>query len=148
VRISQNELGKAVPWLSGQSAQRVAVVQPEQAGIRVVTEQEVERAIAALGDRPTADRLEYAMFLSTRWPIEFKYEQQDTRYSFTLPEGARDAGLLPEEGGKVVVVAWGSLFEIWRAELWLKRFSPRLLTIEKVLDDLEEAPPEGEPSSP
>jgi hypothetical protein len=142
VRISFSELGKAVPWLTGETVERIAVVQPEQAGIRVVTPAEVERAIAALGgDHADEARLDYAMFLGSRWPIEFRAEKRDYRYSFTLPEGARMHGLLPGAGGKVVVLSWGSIFEVWQEDKWLPRFKARMLTVGQVIDDLEESPP-------
>ncbi len=71
-----------------------------------------------------------------RWPLAFTFEPQAKRYTLTLPEGARQFGLLPGPEEKVVVFISGSIFEIWTRDHWLKNLTSQALTVENILKDI------------
>lgn len=143
VRLSAEELAGLVPWLPGETIERVALPGP-RGGVIVTLPETIAEALAGLGPRDLREedagtrRADYARFLGMRWPLAFTFEPKGNRYTITLPEGARQFGLLPGPEGSVVVFVSGTIFEIWDKEQWLGYLQASLrLTIGTILEDLE-----------
>jgi hypothetical protein len=144
IRISREDLEGLVPWLSGETVERVAVLGP-RGGITVTSPEAVTEALTRLGPDDLGEesagtrRGDYARFLGMRWPLAFTFESQGkgNRYTITLPEGARRLGLLPGPEGEVVVFISGSIFEIWDKDQWLTNVKAQGLTVGQILEGLE-----------
>ena len=145
IRLTGEELKDLVPWLSGETVERVAVPGP-RGGIIVTTVDVLGQALALLEPENLQEesaggrRGDYARFLGMRWPLTFAFEPRGKggRYTITLPEGARRFGLLPGPEGEVVVFISGMIFEIWDRDDWLKHHKTQALTVDHILRDLEE----------
>lgn len=143
LRLPGEELVRLVPWLTGETVERVALPGP-RGGVLVTAPQAIDEALARLGpdelreeDAPTR-RVDYARFLGMRWLLTFTFEQRGNRYTVTLPEGARQFGLLPGPEARVVIFVAGEIFEIWDREDWLRHLrSSQSFTVGGILEDLE-----------
>ena len=143
LRLPGEELTRLVPWLKGETVERVALPGP-RGGVLVTALEAVDDAIAQLGPDDLREedagtkRADYARFLGMRWPLTFTFEPRGKRYSVTLPEGARQFDLLPGPEGRVVVFIAGEIFEIWDREEWLRHLrSSQVFTVGSILKDLE-----------
>jgi hypothetical protein len=122
VRISESELAGRASWLKGETVAAIAVL-GHPGGISVSPREAVDKLVTQLGlaDLPeNAGRrlVDYARFVGTQWPIQINFERSAKRYTVYLPAEAKDQGLLPGVGGRVVVFATGMVFEIWEEGKW------------------------------
>lgn len=141
LRLNGEELEGLVPWLCGETVERVAVPGP-RGGVIVVSPEAIADVLARLGpgdlqeDDAGSRRSDYARFLGMRWPLAFSFEPQAKRYTLTLPEGARQIGLLPGPEGKVVIFISGLIFEIWARDHWLENIKAQALTLSNIIEEL------------
>lgn len=140
IRLSREEVEGLVPWLAGQTVERVGLPGP-RGGVVLLDSEAVAEALAALDPASlteataSTERGDFARFLGMRWPIVFSFEPlgKGNRYSVTLPEGARRMGLLPGLDEEVVVFLSGSIFEIWDKSQWLEYVRSHIQIIGAVL---------------
>lgn len=141
LRLNAEELEGLVPWIRGETVERIAAPGP-RGGVIVVSPEAITGALARLelGELKEDDaggrHSDYARFLGMRWPLTFTFEPQAKRYTITLPEGARQLGLLPGSESKVVVFISGSVFEIWTRDHWLENLRVQALTVGKILEEI------------
>jgi hypothetical protein len=140
---ADDELRTYLPWLTNDAGpvDRVALRGP-YGGITIEDPATVRAALDALqagsltaGDAGTKQG-RYARALALRWPISF----EKGRWRFTLPEEARNLGLVPSKGERAVLFVSGAIFEVWRLDRWLDHphrvAADDVLTVEAILRDL------------
>lgn len=151
LRLTDKELwgGQLVPWLVGETVQRVGVVS-RRGGILVLDPAEVDSAVHRLresGDLSLREagtrRADAARYLGTRWLLTFKFELKrsgQASYTVALPSGARKLGILPSHGETGIVFASGSLFELWHGDAWTAYLASLGFSVEQILetDDLNQ----------
>jgi len=99
------------------------------------------QVVPASANEISAPWLEIARFSAAGWEIICSFESENGRFTFVLPEGPRDLGIVPSEGGVVAVFGTGEILEIWPAHKWIQyvsNVSANLKQLTKIaLDALE-----------
>ena len=148
LRISR-DAGLVVSWLDASSdrIECVAAVGPA-GGICIGPASSIEplrRSIVTnLGGRSATPResgsawVAVERYLATSWALSVSVEA--TRFSLTLPKGARKLRLAPSWGETAVVFATEAIVEVWPREAWCKHIRHSAAAIdelqEKAIEEL------------
>src|SRR6266436_5053940 len=81
------------------------------------------RAVPARADDVSTAWLDFARFAASGWKVTVKFESENGRFTFALPEAPRQLGILPSEGEHIVVFGTGEILETWRAPEWVRHIS-------------------------
>lgn len=122
------EVREVIHWLEGEGPIDCIATPGVSGGLQVeaaaVHEEMRAKFIEALANAtPRAEEssrkwVEASRLLATSWRMSIRVES--SRFSITVPEPVRKAGLLPGVGGVVVAFGFGEILEIWDAREWHK----------------------------